>query len=346
MELSVALAISSVIAAAALSTYATVVGSMYGLRALSAVDTRLQRVSRAFNGDLQEVGGGAVRPWHAVLVQPTPGEADAVLLLTAETASRPCAVEAWEGEHIRVDEMTCALCGVGGADDEYAGRFAVVSKARTGEGAVVSLGRRALGSGCRLSAHGFLDTDDSVAWTDSSLTVVDAKWVFVDTTTHELKAWLLYDASVAPLDTVAPPLAHRPRGTLRDYVVDERVLAGGVYDFQVALGYDVDFNGALFESVDGAGDEWFGNARGEMPVTDWIGDDASEFVSARVAHPNHAVPQVRLRAATFGLVMGAAARGAARAPVQILDGQPLAATGLFFRGTTTRAMFRNTGAGQ
>ncbi|MDP2340669.1 MAG: prepilin-type N-terminal cleavage/methylation domain-containing protein [Deltaproteobacteria bacterium] len=352
IELSVSLAIAGIISAAALSTYGTLVGSMYSLRAQSTVDTRLQRVSRAFSADLQEVGGGAIRPWHAVFVQPNVDAADGLLVVTADADARPCTVVNFDraGKRLRLDDDACPVCSdpppAAGAEGEYFGRFAVLSKPGSGEGTIISLQSRTSGS-CTLIARPFLDMGAAVAdWTDASMTVADAKWVFLDAATHELKAWLLYDPGSAPAAAVIPPEENSPRGTLQPYFIDERMLASDVYDFQVALGYDVDFNNIVTETVTATDDEWFGNAAGEMPTTAWIGDDGSEFTSALVVESDHRVQQIRLRAASIGFVMGAKARGPMRPAVAVLDGPRQAEAGMYFRSTITKAIFRNAGATQ
>lgn len=349
IEMAVALAIAAVVSAAALSMYATLVGSMYGLRAQSSVDTRLQRIGRAFAGDLQEIGGGAIRPWHALLVQPNVGGPDGLLMLTAETQSRPCTVDEFEHGEIEVGGA-CPMCAgtTAGIEQEYYGRFAVLSQPG-GVGTVVAikspdgLG----GGGCEVKADRVVDDMGRGAdFSGASLTVVNAKWIFVEPTTHELRAWMLYSTASAPAEARAPTAGLGPRSFTANYSVDERVLATDIYDFEVALGYDVDFNNVVVDSVSGANDEWFGNLAGELPVTDWIGDEPTEFDSALVLDPSHDVEQIRLRSVNVGFVMGVKARGVARPPVQVFDGPSFSDTNMYYRRANAVAMFRNAGATQ
>lgn len=353
IEMTVALSIAGVIAAAALSTYAALVGSTYALRAQSRLDTQLQRVGRALAADLQEVAGGSIRPWHALYLQPTPGAPDGLLMLTAEARSRPCTVARFEVDHDRLElDAGCSACGasaMASMENEYVGRFAVLSRPVTGESRVVVL--RSPDGGCRYDVNRFIEsagvtTADAERWAGASFTVVDAKWIFVDAASHELRAWLLYDGAHAPHFAKTAPLTHRPRGTLASYVVDERVLATSIYDFQVAFGYDVNFDNVVDESAGGAGDEWFGNAPAEVSTTDWVGDSGVEFTSSLVPGAIKDVQQIRLRSAMVGVVMGLGARGRTRDPVAVLDGIGHQADGMIFRATTARAMFRNAGATQ
>lgn len=354
IEMTVALAIAAVISAAALSVYSTLVGSMYALRAQSSVDTRLQRIGRSFAADLQEVGGGAIRPWHAALVQPNLGAADGLMVMTADGDSRPCAVKLMDPALLQI-EGACPICvpevpPVAGKNREYVGRFAVVSQAG-GIGTVVVIQGVGLGGAvdCNVKSHAFVDMAPGALpgdWAGASLTVVNAKWIFLDPLKNELKAWMLFDAVEAPLVAVVPPALGRPRGVLGAYKIDERLLATDIYDFEVALGYDVDFDNVVVDTVGGANDEWFGNAAGEMPAADWIGDANSEFLSPLVLDPTQKVEQIRLRSMQLGFVMGVKARGPPRDPIQVFDGAAFAADGVYFRRATAVAMFRNAGATQ
>lgn len=234
-------------------------------------------------------------------------------------------------------------------ENEYVGRFAVLSRPVTGESRVVVL--RTPDGGCGYEVSRFIESvgvadADAARWAGASFTVVDAKWIFVDESSHELRAWLLYDGAHAPSFAKTAPLTNRPRGTLASYVVDERILANSVYDFQVALGYDVNFDNVVDESAGGAGDEWFGNAPTEITTTDWVGDSGIEFTSSLIPGAVKDVQQIRLRSAMVGVVMGLGARGRTRGAVSVLDGSGHQADGMIFRATTARAMFRNAGATQ
>jgi hypothetical protein len=86
--------------------------------------------------------------------------------------------------------------------------------------------------------------------------LVDFRTIYLDPVTHDL-------------------VMHRDRtftdATLNDYganptVAGERMrILDGVYDFQVSLGYDLDFNGDISDS-ESPTDEWLYNTPGESPA--------------------------------------------------------------------------------
>lgn len=350
IEFAVSLAIAGIVAAAAIGVFTNVNNSVLRLRTKTAVDAKLQRITNALVADLQEIGGGAVRPWHALLVQPGDKErSDGALLLTADADSPPCTVRRRNESRITLaregGEPCCLDVAARDADlpQPFAGRVAILTL--NDQATVVTLGDVNTGA-CRVEGRTLLDLangdcdddiDDDRCWSNATLTVVNAKWLVVDTKSSELKAWQLY-ASGAGLgvdpttlcDGCAPPLR-------RGYEADERLLAADVYDLQFALGYDVNADGVVFESVTGGGDEWIGNAANEVDgVGTWLADVDEE------RGPDGATfARIDLRAVQFGVTVGLPTRAGDHAAVTVFDGAAQGGGRLRTRASLARASLRS-----
>lgn len=352
IELAMAMALAGVIAAGAIGTFSLVNRSVLQLRQLAAVDTKVTRVLGRLIADVQEVGGGAVRPWHAIFVQP--GDAasdfnDGALMFTADPSVASCPIVAWDVSDSdmtigpRPDGACCLRVGAGDinvaeAEPLYLGRFAIASL--DDDAAVVAL-RSADAVACTAEIQKFMDIEMSAgraSLANGTLTIVDAKWLFVDIDEHALKAWLLALYEHVPDAQEVPP-GQSPESVLipmPSLESEPRVLARDIYDFQISNGYDANSDGVVTSTPDGSGDEWLGNRAGEVRGP-WIGDELADFGVSRSTFRMLEI------AITIGLPSKLATE---RPPVQILDGPERDSTGLIMRSAKGRAHFRNAGVFQ
>lgn len=347
IELALSMAIASIVATAAIGTFAIVNRQVVQLRTESAVETKLQRMLGGLVGDLQEVGGGAIRPWQALFVRPgdaASNGADGILALTAdlEHFGVACPVVSYDGTVLTAgtvpsfppDPPHCCL-----NDGFVQGRFAVVTLGA--DSVVVGIGSAAL-PGCTVNALPLLApqrSDTSHEFELGTMTIVDAKWIALDTAKHELNAHMLRcDSIVADPAGSLPPSV--PLATIDG---TKRTLAHDVYDFQVANGYDMDLDGSVTENVGGASDEWLGNAGSEIGMEDWLGDELSETAGGFLAS--------RYRMVEIGLVVGLKSKiTKVRDATSILDGPAFtdasathSSKGLYLRAGKARVLLRNTG---
>jgi prepilin-type N-terminal cleavage/methylation domain-containing protein len=103
IEFSVAMAIAGVLALTALSAFSMLNRSVFSMRARSIAETKLQRTLSSLVSDAQEVGGGAIRPWHSVFVAPGDGasnDADRLLLLTVPPSAGVCGISKKAGPNL------------------------------------------------------------------------------------------------------------------------------------------------------------------------------------------------------------------------------------------------------
>jgi hypothetical protein len=128
------------------------------------------------------------------------------------------------------------------------------------------------------------------------------------------------------LDEAAGSLVHWVDADLDNaFGADESsVLARGVLDFQLALGFDVDGDGVVADdgTVD---DEWLGNAA------------ADTFGSGGLAGAD----RVDLRLGAFGVVIGQRAPYAETMTASVLDGLPVSLDRRVIRANLGQALFRN-----
>jgi prepilin-type N-terminal cleavage/methylation domain-containing protein len=103
--------------------------------------------------------------------------------------------------------------------------------------------------------------------------LVDFRTIYLDPTTHDIIMHL--DKTFT--DDTLNGFGDRPS------VTGERLrILDGVYDLQVALGYDLDDSGDVTESDDGTGDEWLYNAPGETEGSMGAGFDRRKLRLVRI----------------------------------------------------------------
>lgn len=344
IELALSMAIASIVATAAIGTFAIVNRQIVQLRTESAVETKLQRTLGGMIPDLQEVGGGGVRPWQALFVRPgtsaTRG-ADGMLALTVdiEWFGMVCPVVSYDGTVLtlgRVPTPTGSCCLDFGVPE---GRFAVVTMGA--DSVVVGIGTGAL-PGCTVNARPLLApqrSDTTHDFENGTMTVVDAKWIALNHATHELNAHMLSCGSlVADVAGDVPPDV--PLATIDG---QKRTLARDIYDFQVANGHDMNLDGAVSETVGGAADEWIGNTGAEGSGENWLGDQISETGANFL--------MTRYRMVEIGFIVGLPSKmEKGRADVTVLNGPIYTSTGptfssagLYMRSGKARVLLRNSG---
>jgi prepilin-type N-terminal cleavage/methylation domain-containing protein len=353
IELALTMVIAGIITTAALSTYAVMNRQVVQSRTEAAVETKLQRVIAGLAADLQEVGGGALRPWHSLYAYPgtaATGGSDALLAFSVDGDfnGSPCPIISYVGTTLTAGHVPdswgagthCCL-----ADGDLTGRFAALTKGADTTIVGFDIASKNLAA-CLITAPTLMTPERSEpahTWGGATMTVVDSKWLAVDHTTHTLNAYMLGYATVPPpFPLPAPVPGLTPPGMPITVDSDTRVLARDVYDFQVALGYDVDADGVIDEGD--PGDEWLGNSTGETSSETWIGDERTEAGFA----------STQLRMVDIGVVFGLKTRsGVVRDNVGALDGPRYPGstasvrcaadhTRLFLRSGRARVLLRNS----
>lgn len=356
IELALSMVIAGIVAAAAISTFSVVNSQIIQLRTEAAVEAKLQRTLAGLVADLQEVGGGALRPWHAMFVYPGDADmffSDALLGVTVDSesgSSTPCPIISYNGTIVEVGEVLDFLQPAPPAppathcclmDNTYTGRFAAL--ARDQDAVIVGVNAATLDlATCTVGASVLFAPqrmDSAHSWELGQMAIVDAKWIALDHEKHTLDAYLLEYLAPAPaLPGEVPPGMPIPIQS------ETRTLARDVYDFQIANGYDVDLDGIVGE-VSGGADEWLGNVPGEVASETWLGDESSETGAAGFV-------STRFRMVEIGLVVGLPSK--IRKPREVsgvLDGPgfpsgtpcPTDHTNLFLRTGTARVLLRNSG---
>ncbi len=162
------------------------------------------------------------------------------------------------------------------------------------------------------AGHDILPGGAPVSWDNASLNVVTVSTYYLDPKTHFLMQY------IDPLNT----------GTLDNTTT--QVMADQVYDFQVALGYDINSDGVVADAGS-ATDEWLYNAPG-----------AAEALG--VGNFLNTVPNM-LAMVEVGVILGHPDPGVAAGslPAQILNGPSIPfPSGWNLIGATTKLMPRNS----
>jgi prepilin-type N-terminal cleavage/methylation domain-containing protein len=363
IEFAVALAVAGTLATAALGAFSLLNRSVFSMRARSIAETKLQRTLSSLVSDAQEVGGGAIRPWHAVFVRPgdpASDDADTLLLLTVPPGAGVCelAFKAGPFGHARTSGGSASCCLTTLFPSGQPTGLAVVAREVDGEPAVVG---RIGAAECKVGITALFDdenggslsssnSEDDARWAGATLSPATGKLVFLDRQTKRLHAWVLTSTAdgACAVPAVLASDTHAARlGGLRTegLCIDERVLAEDVEDLQVALGYDGNADGQLVETATGS------TVAGVTEEEEWLGNAASELPAGIFSGMRPAVgPGWRreaLRGVAFGVVVGLPVQdGRDRPAVGVLDGPRRKVPGRYLVAGVARGLFRNTGVFQ
>jgi prepilin-type N-terminal cleavage/methylation domain-containing protein len=331
IELMVSIAITGIVTTAVVAAFAGVNALLARAERQSELRSKAKSLSDFFVTELQQVGGGAVRPHMAVFVEDscaprgdfptcTSGAINTDRLMYARTLPGfdSCTLESASG-------------GLGGTvtatiKKDASGKCDCLSAAwdaktvyLTKEDQFIQRFVDGPPSGCTVKlkpgqtvhqnlTSGLSDVDTGV------LTVVSMVTVFVDHATHKLRAHVNANQET-PTSIV-----------FNDNSTDHETatLANDVYDFQVVTGYDNGSDGIL-KRTGGPDDEWMGNAAADAMGSGGLA--ASTLTD--------------LRAVRVNFVVGATGMASGNT-VQIEGSQLLTIPKTLLHTATSNAMLRNT----
>lgn len=310
LEMMVALAISAVVVAVGTQVIAAMLKTTKKMAANAQLDSQAQLITEALAAEAQGVGGGALRPAGAVMVNnkragDPPPVTDELTLLIVDDTKNPCGISGFHSNKPKfIQAGTCC------ANTEFAANNLVALVSPDGDKTGVKL-FSPLGGGCKMnvSASDF-PTAPTLAvmetqFTGGSALVVRQRKYFLDDTTHQLQV----------LDT---DLSGNSR---------TRIVAENVYDFQVALGYDVPNPARDGVSTDtgGTDDEWLFNA---------VGDSFA-------LPPLNQGTNADLQRLAIGITVGVKQTDGGGNTIKLLDGSNLSIPGVYLRSSISRITFRN-----
>jgi hypothetical protein len=347
LEFAIALAIAGVVTAAAVSVTSDLMKSIKATTRRAELDQDARRLADFVVSTLQGVGGGPVRPWMAVWLEDAndgnhsdcgvrgviplcEGGADRLTLAQVPPESVTCAVvtttlDATHGTLQAETDDAGACCldvfpnNFVGNPGNPSGSTSSPSENRqailevNGSYEAVQLGTRS--DGCVIDVTrrgdfpGLTGPNPTSNYATGSVTIVNLSTIFLSPDDHHLMQWKDSNGDgTATADEV-------------------RILLPRVFDFQLALGYDVaPENGVVSETL-GSDDEWCGNNA----------NDALGFGGLLQAE------NTALRMVQVGLVVGSKVQVGGGNTVQVLNGANVSdpAGAFALRSSTARAMFRN-----
>jgi prepilin-type N-terminal cleavage/methylation domain-containing protein len=306
IELMVAMAIAGITISIAVFALAQINKTSKQVRTNAYLDKEAQMLIEYIIADAQGAGGGSLRPGGAVtVVNGTAGASDRVTVKVLDPSVPECLISGWTGNHAEFDDAG-ACCA-----DNWTPGTTMTLVSPTGDLSMTLTVPTTPIPSCRLgfipAAHPEISsTADLWAKFDGgSGMVVRERSYYLDAATRELR-----------LDDFDLTGAARTR-----------LIAEDVYDFQVALGFDVpnpDRDNSV-TNTNSTTDEWLFNATGD----------------AMTAAPLSAGSLEDLRRVTFALTVGLPRTDWPGNTVQHLDGATLNIAGTQLRGVESTATFRN-----
>jgi prepilin-type N-terminal cleavage/methylation domain-containing protein len=323
MEAMIALAIAGIIVAGGATSISVINDRVQDTKKRAAAWDQAKRLQEYVISQMQSAGGGVLRPFQAIdvwnnvadcaaRVPAPPGlppcdGADRIELLKVSVGFPQCRVSGTTGVVLNVDAdpITAACCLDGGA---FADHYAVLVG---DDGTFEELYLQTLTGGCGINAPAgkARNPPGGPSAAPGTLIAVEHQMLYVDQGTKRLWMWRDADGDrdVDPIERTA--------------------LFDGVYDLQVAEGYDG--NPADGREVDDASDtdEW----RYNHPLDPSFG--AAAFLP---------ITEDQLRMLQVAVTVAVKARLGENVPSQILDGPPLpAVANLFYVSTSSKAYLRN-----
>ena len=356
IELAISMAIAGIVVAAATTAAVNVTRllKLEGKKSIADQDSR--RLVDFVIGRMQASGGGPVRPWMAMWHEQDCGPRDGLpdcnghdrlTVIDVDLDRNDCTIASMTDSEIVFDDPgdgTCCFDWPAEAlpDSEQPDQFSNQSLMIVGDRnewmmvVATEAGDRGGLNPCTYGLSGLKPLQD---WADARQTV--APFNDGDAVAIPAAARTLYvGTSVAPLGGgVVVPDAALPGGTTatealppehllewfddnRNMVLDadeSRVVFPGVYDFQVALGYDDPEDGRITDTGTTA-DEWWGNAAETGAVT--------------LARPT-------LRMGSVGVIVGVKAVEPGAKTMSVLNGQTFTRNTYVMRKAQGKAMLRN-----
>ena len=345
IEMMAALVIAAVIVAGATGAVMTINRIVADTSRRAVALDEAKRLEEYLTVLAQGAGGGAVRPHAALLVENAGGDeppalppstggmgcreldglpdcdaanqgADRLTVLTLVSEFPACAVTGVTGVNLNVGagSSSCCLDDATGGLDSWDGRQALI----VGNAAVASVALNSpnsSGPNCKTNAppgqgSGLLPAALAAVGYPATLVVVEARTMFVDRTTHELKYWTDLNGN----------------GDADD---DEfTVVHDGVYDFQVALGFDgLPEDGILDDNVADDDEFLFNHV-----------DDAAFPGNGNLAD----VASSQLRMMEIAVAVGTHSQVSGGNSVQLLDrAAPISVANVHLVQTASKAYLRN-----
>jgi len=307
VELTVASAIASIVMAAATTSVVALLRNINEVRATAGLDAEAKLLTEYLVASSQGLGGGALRPWATIQVENNfdGSGSDRFTYFEINDDFGACTIEARPGNGVVFRFPTTPCC----VNSSWEGLEAIASSPNGTFYQALRIGNTTSSPGnCQanfppgLAGPGYDRLAGSATdWVGGTLMVGRINRVSMNSARRVLvlERDIDGDGDLDPID-----------------------LAGDVYDFQVALGYDINRNGLLADTGNTA-DEWFGNS------TDTMGSGGLTNVTG---------PDLRM--ARFGITLGVRS-GTPSKPVQLLNGPTRSVSGIHLRGTIGRALFRN-----
>jgi hypothetical protein len=120
---------------------------------------------------------------------------------------------------------------------------------------------------------------------------------------------------------------------------DNFAVSPNIIDLQVAPGYDLDGDGELEESLDGADDDYSGN---KTPETDASGKPKKPFTDVAIPAGATLEDPRRLRMLAIGVIAAIKVNDHLyTSTAQLPGGLPIVGTGLHLRALSSKAAFRS-----
>lgn len=365
LEVAVASVLVGIVAIAAISSFAVLNRQLVRLQAETRASDDAKTLIDFIVGDLQAVGGGAVRPWMALWVEdgadaasatrcggtqftgcgPVGSASDRLTLALVVPDSRTCPIVSMTATDIFTTGTGASCCfvqllaeGGGFVDPPLSLNFFMHAVAVQG------------GASRQVSLSNLVDPPPgpltcSMSWTPGPMAGID-----------NVDGDDLYDADPADLDAAAVLPAVFNNGvvaavTIRTLYLDETThellsftdkrgfngvavaidpdenkrIASNVFDFQAQLGYDGDPADGRLVDISSATDEWLYNTAPGVADTRPAGIDL-----------------VDLRMAAVGIIAGVNVRDANYSSgAQIVGGVPKTAASIHMRGGMGKAALRN-----
>ncbi len=310
IELSISMAIAGLVTTAAVSAFAGLNRQLTTIGASTRAADESKTLVAHSMVRLQEVGGGSLRPWDSVVVQPPPAAAQGPAPATTTTSrvwyglsvggAVDCPIHAITDTEVVTTEVCCLSNMLAMVKNGHVCPEGLVAQAiladgdtRHQRGITLATVNEATHT-CRLQTidgfMSFADRGEQADLVGGVLTPVLLQVLAVDESTHEL-------------------VEHRDRNSDGVMADDERLLlADGVYAFRARLGWDEDDNGV-------EPDEWTTGAE--------------------------AADRTRLRQIELGVVVGASLHDVRLGNTVSFGGVDYHVPGQRLEATVSKALFRN-----
>ena len=351
VELAVSMAIAGIVVAAATTAAVNVTRllKLEGKKSIADQDSR--RLVDFVVGRMQVAGGGSVRPWMAMWHEqgcaarnglPACDGHDRLTIVDVDTLRTECEVVSATATTLvfpdAVDGVCCFDWPLGALEDpEQADQFSaqplMLVNGRNMWTMVVATdaGEHGAdgGDGC---TYGLTGVRPLAGWADTTAALTGfAGGVAVPVATRTLYLGAPQPAADAPVSVRTGPTTSTllPPDHLLEWFDDNndafvsdgeiRVVFPGVYDFQLALGFDEPENGRVIDAAS-TSDEWWGNAAetGNMPFE-----------------------RSGLRMGNVGVIVGVKAVDPGQKTLSVLNGPAFTRSNHVMRKAVGKAMLRN-----